>query len=255
MGNTSRKHNGARVKVTGESAPRAKESQLGAPSFATQCRGQLEEALAQVVQSKCKSNRKSVKFNRLLLKFPSLYSGFSKCKMVFQNVDIDNDGGVTLEELKAGCAKLGYQLTDEELESTFAATDLNKNKVLDVKEFVVVLAILHMLGGSQEGEQMQSIDPDILRTFETCEDAFLCFNSSRRGYIDKEELMSMMHEAGTETIHHHQINEGNNMQSVIAQRFAELDRDKDGKISFLEFLFCLEGWVIDAEDNDNTLET
>lgn len=45
----------------------------------------------------------------------------------------------------------------------------------------------------------------------------------------QEELMSMMHEAGTETIHHHQINEGNNMQSVIAQRFAELDRDKDGE--------------------------
>lgn len=93
-------------------------------------------------------NRIEISYSRLLLQFPSLYSGFSKCKMVFQNVDIDNDGGVTLEELKAGCAKLGYQLTDEELESTFAATDLNKNKVLDVKEFVVVLAILHMLGVS-----------------------------------------------------------------------------------------------------------
>ncbi len=40
------------------------------------------------------------------------------------------------------------------------------------------------------------MDPAILKTFTTAEEAFLCFASSKDGHIEKEELMRMMHEVG-----------------------------------------------------------
>lgn len=49
-----------------------------------------------------------------------------------------------------------------------------------------------MQGPEEEGR----VQPAILKTLTTAEEAFLCFSSSRRGYIEKEELLSMMHEVG-----------------------------------------------------------
>ena len=46
--------------------------------------------------------------SRLLLKFPTMYTGFAKCKAVFEELDINQDGGLQLQELRLGCAKLGY---------------------------------------------------------------------------------------------------------------------------------------------------
>ncbi len=46
---------------------------------------------------------------RLLLKFPTLYSGFAKCKQIFTKLDADKDGRLGMEELQLCCAKLGYR--------------------------------------------------------------------------------------------------------------------------------------------------
>ncbi len=46
--------------------------------------------------------------SRLLLKFPTLYTGFAKCKDVFEELDINQDGGLQLQELRLGCAKVGF---------------------------------------------------------------------------------------------------------------------------------------------------
>ena len=45
--------------------------------------------------------------------------------------------------------------------------------------------------GPQDQEQ---VDPAILATWGTVEEAFSCFASSAEGYISKEELLGMMHE-------------------------------------------------------------
>ena len=37
------------------------------------------------------------------------------------------------------------RLSDEEVDRFFAATDINCNESLDVREFIVVLAIMHVL--------------------------------------------------------------------------------------------------------------
>jgi hypothetical protein len=41
---------------------------------------------------------------------------------------------------------------------------------------------------------------------------------------------------------------GDPIRAIAAKRFEELDKFGTGRVSFLEFLFCLEGWVEDAEE-------
>lgn len=46
----------------------------------------------------------------------------------------------------------------------------------------------------QGPEDEERVDPTILSTWQTAEDAFLCFDSSKQGRLDMEELTQMMHE-------------------------------------------------------------
>ena len=48
----------------------------------------------------------------------------------------------------------------------------------------------------QGPEDEERVNPVILRSLQTAEDAFMSFDSSATGHIDKKELMGMMHEVG-----------------------------------------------------------
>lgn len=41
---------------------------------------------------------------------------------------------------------------------------------------------------------MERVNPVIMRSLQTAEEAFMSFDSSAKGHIDKAELMGMMHE-------------------------------------------------------------
>jgi Ca2+-binding EF-hand superfamily protein len=59
----------------------------------------------------------------------------------------DQDGNKTIdiEELKCAAHKLGFAVSDAEAENVFNETDLDKNRSIDYREFILVLAILYML--------------------------------------------------------------------------------------------------------------
>ena len=42
------------------------------------------------------------------------------------------------------------------------------------------------------------MDPQILATWRTAEEAFMSFASSRDGFIEKDELTGLMHEVGAQ---------------------------------------------------------
>ncbi|KAL4457687.1 hypothetical protein ABPG75_012552 [Micractinium tetrahymenae] len=217
---------------------------------AANSRHRLEERLAEAIMAKKEGDASApgpqVKFNRLLLRFGTLHEGFAACRAVFRQLCGSEDGELSLEQLRTACTQLGYHADDASLQRIFASADIDGSRSLNVHEFLAVLAILHILKGP-EGEER--VDPAILKTLNTAEQAFMCFSSSRRGYIEKGELLSMMHEGPTDGVRHSANGSGSDPIRGIAQRrFAELDRDGRGRVSFLEFLFCLEGWVEDAEE-------
>ena len=49
-----------------------------------------------------------------------------------------------LQELRQGCRKMGFAVNDDMIVKIFDASDLDGNRVVDFREFIVVLAILYM---------------------------------------------------------------------------------------------------------------
>ena len=94
------------------------------------------------------------------------------------------------------------------------------------------------------------------------EQAFLSFDSSSHGYISKQELMGLLVEPATAHVPKRRSSggsadaaagraAGHTLPALAQARFAELDRSGDGRIDFVEFLFCLERWVEDAEEGNS----
>lgn len=188
-------------------------------------------------------------FSRLILKIPTtLAKGFKKCRLVFADLDTDGTGLFNLEQCKVAARRLGYSPTSKELQRIFEATDLDGSHSLDSKEMVIVIAILHLMKGPDDEED---IDSDILAAFQCAEEAFLSFDSSSNGYISKEEMDDMMTEAHTKDLPHSPAADmaGDPLGRLVSRRFEELDVSGDGKISFIEFLFTLEEWASIADDD------
>ena len=75
-------------------------------------------------------------------------------------------------------------------------------------------------------------------------DAFLYFDKNNSGYLDKDEVMEGFSEGATPS-----AKKGVQITGFSGKRFEELDWDKNGQVSFREFLFALEKWL-GMEDAD-----
>ena len=92
-----------------------------------------------------RSQVKASSFNKLLLRFGHLNKGFAKCKNVYHHLDNDGNDVIDLQELALGCEKLGFDISNDVVGKVFQASDLDGNKVIDFREFIVVLAVLYMI--------------------------------------------------------------------------------------------------------------
>lgn len=82
----------------------------------------------------------------------------------------------------------------------------------------------------------------------------MCFHNGT-GFLDLAELDAAMQEAHVSELSRSPSASargggGDPIASIVRQRFAELNRIGDGRISFMEFLWALESWVEDAEEED-----
>ena len=86
-----------------------------------------------------------VKFNRLLLRFGSLHEGFAACRTVFAQWAGSDEGELSEARLRDACSTLGYTLDAATLDKIFVSADMDASNTLNQYEFLVVLAILHIL--------------------------------------------------------------------------------------------------------------
>ncbi|CAM6093245.1 unnamed protein product [Calypogeia fissa] len=129
-------------------------------------------------------------------------------KDLFRSMDTDGSGSITFQELKVGLHKMGSQLTESEARMLMDSADVNGNGSLDYGEFVA--ATIHL----------QRMDND-----EHLRKAFNYFDKDESGYIDIEELkLALQDELGP------------NDTDVINDIIREVDTDKDGQISYEEFV-------------------
>ncbi|XP_054807966.1 calcium-dependent protein kinase 10-like [Prosopis cineraria] len=133
-------------------------------------------------------------------------------KDMFTLMDSDGDGKVTYEELKAGLRKVGSQLAEPEIKMLMEVADVDGNGVLDYGEFVAVTIHLQRMENDEHFRK-----------------AFKYFDKDESGYIELGELRDALADESGET-----------EADVLNDIMREVDTDKDGRISYEEFVATMK---------------
>lgn len=127
-------------------------------------------------------------------------------KAMFANMDTDNSGTITYEELKSGLTRLGSKLTETEVKQLMEAADVDGNGTIDYIEFITATMHRHRL---ERDEHLYK--------------AFQHFDTDHSGFITRDELKSAMMEYGMGD------------EATIKDIIDEVDTDNDGRINYSEF--------------------
>ncbi|KAJ6778129.1 CALCIUM-DEPENDENT PROTEIN KINASE 13 [Salix koriyanagi] len=108
--------------------------------------------LGDVVKSRLKQfsmmNRFKRKALRVIADFLSIEE-VEDIKEMFKKMDTDNDGIVSIEELKTGLRNFGSQLAESEVQMLVEAVDTNEKGKLDYGEFVAVSLHLQRMANDE----------------------------------------------------------------------------------------------------------
>ncbi|KAF3658885.1 Calcium-dependent protein kinase 7 [Capsicum annuum] len=166
--------------------------------------------LGDVVKSRLKQFSLMNRFKRKALRVIADFLSSEEVedlKEMFNKIDTDNDGVVSVEELKAGLQKLNSQLAESEVQMLIEAIDTNGKGTLDYGEFIAVSLHLQRMANDEHLHK-----------------AFSYFDKDGNGYIEPDELRDALMEDGVD-----------DCTNVANDIFQEVDTDKDGRISFEEF--------------------
>ncbi|KNA23432.1 hypothetical protein SOVF_024780 [Spinacia oleracea] len=131
---------------------------------------------------------------------------------MFILMDTDRDGKVTYEELRTGLKKVGSQLGEPEIKLLMEVADADGNGYLDYGEFVAVTIHLQKMENDEHFHR-----------------AFMYFDKDGSGYIDLDELRDALSDESAETD-----------ADVLTEIMREVDTDKDGRISYEEFVAMMK---------------
>jgi calcium-dependent protein kinase len=126
---------------------------------------------------------------------------------MFNNIDKNHDGYITLKELQKGLA--GRKISDFEIETIMMSVDTDNNGAINFNEFIAA-----------------TLDVEIYKDYAKLERAFKFFDKDHDGEIDEKELKESL--AGKEFKH---ID-----TKIFSSVLDENDKDKNGKVDFKEFL-------------------
>ncbi|XP_071722582.1 calcium-dependent protein kinase 21-like [Rutidosis leptorrhynchoides] len=127
-------------------------------------------------------------------------------KAMFANMDTDNSGTITYDELKSGLARLGSKLSETEVKQLMEAADVDGNGSIDYIEFISATMNRHRI---ERDEYLFK--------------AFRYFDKDNSGHITMDELETAMKDYGMGD------------EATIKEIISEVDTDNDGKINYEEF--------------------
>ncbi|XP_002982786.2 probable calcium-binding protein CML21 [Selaginella moellendorffii] len=220
----------------------------------------IERRMVEAMRKRAKAGPSPFKsFNSILMKFPKIDKSFEQVRGVFKKFDKDDSGTIDLEELKTCFRELQVEFTDTEVKAFHEESDMDKSKGVDFKEFIIVLALVYLLGetGAKpvkqkeedkgKGSQLKNLKSriglaELESTFETIVDTFRFFDKDGDGYVSRKEMITAINEASP--------GQSSSGESIGVKRFEEMDWDKNGMITFKEFLFAFTDWVGIEEEED-----
>merc|ERR1712223_584813 len=151
-----------------------------------------------------------------IAKLKKCFRNRSEVEAAFRRWDVNKDGSISLDELKAGLKGSGILFTDQEAETCFAVGDRNGDNEVSMEEFVELLS----------SSSSSSCGP-IKKFFNYCvEQAFNNIDTNRDGSLSYDELSGSLRVGGFSDQEIHTI-------------FALADHDGDGEISLNELIRSL----------------
>ena len=223
------------------------------------------------------NKQQSTTFNTILLKFPVVETGFEKLRELFTLVDEDKNGSIEYAEFDAAIRfNMGMgSLPAEMKKQIWDEVNVDKNDVIDFKEFIMVVACLYLMGFFDPNSRPSSNvdlqelvdsshrsleadgaltsphveiggDPaqllgDVKKALDVVIAAFRMFDPNGSGYLVQREVLQGF-EAGDDR-GGSKSKSGRVHGAFFKNRIAEMELDGDGVISFGEFLYAFEGWV------------
>ncbi|KAJ9140405.1 hypothetical protein P3X46_031059 [Hevea brasiliensis] len=171
--------------------------------------------LGDIVRTRLKQFSLMNRFKKKALRVIAEHLSLEEVEVIrdmFALMDTDNDGKVTYEELRAGLRKVGSQLAEPEIKMLMEVADVDGNGVLDYGEFVAVTIHLQKMENDEHFRR-----------------AFMFFDKDGSGYIELDELREALADESGETDN-----------DVLKDIMREVDTDKDGCISYEEFVAMMK---------------
>ncbi|XP_010928993.1 probable calcium-binding protein CML21 [Elaeis guineensis] len=206
----------------------------------------LEVKMVEAMQKRASEGTSMKSFNSIIMKFPKIDESLRNCKTIFEQFDEDSNGAIDPEELKHCFQKLEISAMEEEISDLFMACDINESMGINFSEFIVLLCLVYLLKEPAALQVKSRMGlPSLEATFETLVDAFVFLDKNKDGYVSKNEMVQAINETTA----------GERSSGRIAmKRFEEMDWDKNGTVTFKEFLFAFTRWVgiddVEEEEDD-----
>ncbi|KAI4343826.1 hypothetical protein L6164_011131 [Bauhinia variegata] len=171
--------------------------------------------LGDIVRSRLKQFSVMNRFKKKALRVIAEHLSVEEVEIIkdmFTLMDTDRDGKITYEELRTGLRKVGSQLAEPEIKMLMEVADVDGNGVLDYGEFVAVTIHLQKMENDEHFHK-----------------AFKFFDKDGSGYIELDELREVLADESGEA-----------EADVVNDIMREVDTDKDGRISYDEFVAMMK---------------
>ncbi|PKI57573.1 probable calcium-binding protein CML22 [Punica granatum] len=207
----------------------------------------LETKMAELKRRNTVRNFTSI--NSIILRFPQFREALKTIGTVFEQFDEDSNGTIDRQELRKCLEKLQLQMTDKDVDDLFHSCDMDGTEGIQFKEYIVLLCLIHLLKdpspSASQGPRMGSLQLEA--TFDAIIEAFLFLDKNGDGKLNKKDLIKSLDDPSPWE---------KSPAYVAMSRFKEMDWDRNGNVSFREFLFALVDWVgLDIEDDIPIAET
>jgi calcium-dependent protein kinase len=174
----------------------------------------LDEKIAQRLLNNLKKYKKNSIIQETALaylvhNFPQMKDVINACKL-FNQIDLNGDGKITGEELYLGLKqRLNSDSLVEDVKNIFSVLDMNNDGFIEYEEFVRAAVSKEKFMGE-----------NVLKF------AFRFFDKDNSGKIELKEI---------ETVFKNSVSDKEHMEEAFNKIIFEVDKNRDGKISFEEF--------------------
>jgi calcium-dependent protein kinase len=146
-------------------------------------------------------------------------------KKIFKIFDDDNNGKISLSEMKDAFIRLNIKDYENEIENIFNSIDTDKSGMIDYTEFLSA-----SINGNNE-----------ILSKKTLKDTFKLLDNDNSGKISKNNIMNV-------------LKLENLNEKIIDNYINKYDLNKDGEIDYNEFLNVMENYLGKEEKKDNKEE-